>query len=85
MRRLPLTLSLTALTALTLATAAIAAPAGVRDSDCPMADDPSMAAMHADPDAMLDMHDHMTTMHPQMTAHLGDAGAMDDLHDRHHR
>ena len=57
MRRLPITLVLTALTGLALGTAAIAAPDGIGIGDCPMADDLAMAAMHADADARLAMHE----------------------------
>jgi hypothetical protein len=74
MRRLPLTFALTVLTALALATGAIAAPEGSATTDCPMADDPAMTAMHADPDAMLAMHARMMAMHPQMAGHLADVG-----------
>ncbi len=74
MRRLPITLVLTALTGLALGTAAIAAPDGIGIGDCPMADDLAMAAMHADADARLAMHDHMMTMHPEMADHLEESG-----------
>lgn len=70
MRRLPATLSLTAIAALTLTTAAIAAPPGTGADDCPMSDAAAMAAMHADPDAMMVMHGHMLATHPEMAAHL---------------
>ena len=100
MRRLPITLTLTAVTALTLGTAAIASPGETDAGDCPMADDAAMVAMHADADAMLEMHDHMMAMHPEMVAHLDEAGLdaqqmrewmaegldhADEHHDRHHQ
>ena len=64
MHRLPITLVLTALTGLALATTAIAAPDGAGVDDCPMVDDPAMAAMH----------EHMATMHPEMADHLEEVG-----------
>lgn len=79
MRRLPLTLGLAATTALALTATAVAAPADPADpADGLMAEDPTMAAMHADPEAMLAMHDHIMAMRPDMPTHLDDAGVDPD-------
>ena len=92
MHRLPITLVLTALTGLALATTAIAAPDGAGVDDCPMVDDPAMAAMHETCPMAIGSMPHDGAMPHADHGHQGGAGhgngsdAHADLfHDRHHR